>query len=332
MNHLDIYPLPDSSLFTRLENLLEDEKDFSLYQFSQNEIINEKNHKHSIVIIEENSSFLESESIFEKICAQYAKFPIVIILSANNDMFNVVKWMRKGVADCFWIGNLKKYIIINSIKESIAYIENSNHNSKESVMKSIKTRQERVVIPAEIKWETLENNQYYDLTLVLIKIVFSHNTIGRYSTKSIEKIDKLIKSEAAKIAEKFGGRLWNWQNNCGLFVYHFGDKTNCAVLMGVSFYLQFFLLCLEKLGLEEIFQLKIAVHNGIGIYHQTNTEQITSELVNSIYHLVSQYPLSNSLIITEEVFSQLSPRLTKSFVNGKEFEGRDIYIHKWYQS
>ena len=61
----------------------------------------------------------------------------------------------------------------------------------------------------------------------------------------------------------------------------------------------------------------------------TNTEEITSDVINSLVHLENQYNKEGNIIISEVVYNELSNRLKKNFQYLGEFENKKIF--KFYE-
>lgn len=185
----------------------------------------------------------------------------------------------------------------------------------------------RVQISRNSEWDTLTDNTYYNFTLVKISIIMTKDYLGRYSKTSIEKIYETIQYEISNISQNFGGKIWFWQNNTGMLVFHFGDYTNSAVLAGIYFLHNFFIMCFETLKLDEMLNFKISIHNGDSGYKKTDTDHISSDIINSIVHLDNYFTKEDNLVITEDVYKKLSVRLIPYFEPLDIYEEKQIYYY-----
>lgn len=284
--------------------------------------------KDGILLFEESDSYMTSLGQFEAIVSAYGERAAVIILSSSREILNVVRWMRKGASDYLWIGNFSGEILLSSIRGTLAFLDggqgeietdNNPPSWGDSYLK------ERVTVPQAASWESLQDNSYYDFALVSITISTDRYAVGRYSELSKEKIYSQIRQELEAEVKRFGGRIWLWNNGSALLAFHFGEAVNCAVLTSISFYNHFFLTCIKRLKLDELLKIKIALNWGNSIYHKSNTENITSDTLNSLIHLINNYASEDSLVITGDVYERLSARLKPSFKELGSFEGNRIF-------
>lgn len=284
-----------------------------------------KNRKLEVILFEEDS-FLNSIDLYEKIIKCYKKKPASIILSTNNDIYNVVRWMRKGASDYLVKESFNKTILVNSMLSSIAFMNMDSINTV-----SLKeTKYEPLQIPKNVNWEKLTNNKNYDLALIMFELVLSEKYKSRYTKSTIEMICNQIKKEVDNIVRFFGGKLWYWINNFGVFVFHFGNRVDCATLAAITIYNNFFMICIEKLKLKEVIDFKIAINSGYGIFHNSNTESITSDLINSLSHLTKKYTKTFSFNITDNTYKDLSTRLKNHFCFAEKYDSKKIYRYKYF--
>jgi hypothetical protein len=321
---VDVYYLTGSKIPDKLGKCID--KELNNYSFNFIEISKIKNVKkrpNELVIFEEEDSYLTCVDIYDRIVSFYKEKPIIIIISTNREIFNVVRWIRKGACDYIPLSELKKDVLYNSLKGSYNYSHSINEYQKVTEKKNAANH--RVIVPSNIDWNSLVDGEYYDMTLIRMSVIFNKDYIGRYSKASMENIYEKIKNELSHIFQNFSGRIWFWQNNSGIITFHFGDMVNCAVLSALYIYNQFFLLCLEKLKLDEILKFKMTIHNGNCYYHKKNTDQITSDLINTLVHVDQHITCEEELVISENVFNSLSPRLIKFFAKSAQFNKKDTY-------
>lgn len=323
-NTIDIYLLENSMIKNFLLGLL-DKKKYKINIIDQSKINFEEEKINRIVLFEEDS-FLTSSDLFRKILECYKKKPASIIVSNINEVFNVVRWMRIGASDYLLKTGLSNEKLMNSIEGSIEYTENRKSLAK--IKKEVKAKNPNIVLPININWKTLKNDDNYDLAVVMIEI--NINSDNRYSKSSIDNIYNMFKMEINKIANMFGGKLWFWSNNFGTLVFHFGDLVNCSTLSAITFYNGFFQMCIEKLKLKEVLNFKICINEGNGIFNNNNTEHITSDVINRLTHLTRKYTKNNCLNITDNVYKKLNPRLKNFFHELGKFQNKKVYQYRFF--
>lgn len=287
-----------------------------------------------ILLFEERDSYFTSLTLFESVIAAYSEKIAIIILSANRETLNVVRWMRNGATDYLWLGNFSGEILLSSVRGTLAFLAEGEvqvEREDEAVEEAWGDNyaREKVKLPQECSWDSLKDDGYYDFALVSINVSTDRYAVGRYSELSKEKIYSQIKQELEVEVKRFGGRIWLWNNGSGLLAFHFGDAVNCAVLAAISFYNNFFLTCIKKLKLDELLKIKLAVHWGNSIYHKSNTENITSDTLNSLIHLINNFAPDDSIMITGDVYEQLSVRVKNYFAETESFEGNKIFDYDY---
>jgi hypothetical protein len=328
MIHVAYYYLAESNLLNKVKKTLEGNKEYSLSTIDQADLVKGSGSVDAVVF-EEEDSYLSCVDRFDQIMEQYKSNPAIIIISSNAEMFNTVRWMRRGATDCLWVGDINQDILINAIHGSIDFLRNSVTGGKK--VKVAEVAHGRVEVPKNPPFAEMKDNEDYEMSLVMISIMMDKSAVGRYSSDTIQKMYTAIGNEAAQIATSLAGKVWYWQNDTGVIVFPFGDKSNLATIFAISFYLRFFLICYEKLKLDEVLPFSIAVHDGVGIYHKTNTDQITSDLLNSLVHLGKQYAGENDLLVTEVVYNKLAERIKLFFDKKGHFEDRDIYSYRFME-
>lgn len=325
---IDFYYLEDSNFYKTFDSL-EIPGKLKFNYISQSEAVNLKNLKNKIVFFEEES-FITSLYFYKNIINSYVNKPISIIITNNTDVYNSVQWMREGASDYLIKNTLNTEILINSLRGSIDYNKKSNIQFEDEKITKKNLKNPPIIIPRSVNWKELVDNNNYNFAIVLFEINFNKESYIRYSKEFIENIYSVFINETNKTAQIFGGKLWYFSSNSGSLIFYFDDYINCAALTAINIYNNFFLICYESLKLTELLDLKIIVHSGDGVFNSKNTDQITSDLVNSASHLIRQFAKVNTLNITEDVYLNLNPRIIKNFNKINTFEKRNIYEYKFF--
>lgn len=326
---VDVYLIKESRLDKKIEQFTKN-SEISHNFLSYDEIDELQYTKRScdVIIIEEYDSFVDTVDIFDKLVSLYENSLAIIIISNNSDIYNVVKWMRKGASDYILKNLFNEEIFYNSINGSLEFV-NKALTPKESNNQSYNNyANDRISLPTNFDWNNLPDNEAYDMSLVMISFNIEKELVSRYSKNSIEKLYDILKNEISVMSQKFGGKIWVVQPNSLILSFHFGDYINASVLFALYFFNRFFLLCLEKLKLDEILYVKLSVHAGNCFFHKTNTEQITSDVINSLVHLETQYNSFGNLVISESVYDKLSQRVSSYFEYSDIFENKKIYSYR----
>ena len=195
MQNIDVFILAESLLEEEIGKVTDVFKDNFYFNLIDVTTIKELNNDKTseIVIIEEEDSYLYSVDVFDKILSLYSIRPAIIIASSNKDIFNVVRWMRKGASDYILTNTINEELLTNSIKGAINFFKNKMPVLKDANETSDYIN-EKVTIPANINWDTVADNKYYNMSLLYISIVFDKETIARYSKESLENLSIKIKT------------------------------------------------------------------------------------------------------------------------------------------
>lgn len=326
--NIDVYYLNNSNIQKFFKKIISSDDNINIKFINQSEINKQKTFKNNIVIFEEEN-YLTSIELFQNIISKYGKETISIILSKNNEVFNVVQWMRKGATDYLVKGEFNKENLINTINGSLEYISKKNVVDLKEKRKNISFKP--IVVPKNTDWNNLKNNESYELSLVMIEIVLLEKNIGQYTKAIIDKIYFNIRNEINKIAKMFGGKLWYWNNNNGVIAFYFEDKVNCSMLAAIYFYTHFFQICMEVLKLNNIPNFKIGINEGKTVFNYLNTGEITSNIINSLSHLTKKHTENDCLNITENVYKKINPRLHKYFIKINNNKTDKLYQYQFFK-
>ncbi|HOF02167.1 MAG TPA: hypothetical protein PK385_11285 [Spirochaetota bacterium] len=323
---IDVYHLANSRLPDKLSKITASNKSWK-FNFYDYDALEKSDKKGRIVILEEEDSYISCVDVFDAIVTKYSIYPTVIIFTVNRELYNVVRWMRRGAADCLWMGDLSDQLLKNSFKSALNYIESKMDikAGRDERKKDNLYEEDKIELPQNYDWDSLKDGENYEMTLLSISAVMNKDAVGIYSKATVEKIYEQIRVEISAAAAPFGGKIWFWNNNGGMLIFHFGDNANLAALFSLYFANRFFLLTYEKLKLDKPLNYKMSIDSGKGLYHKTDTGHITSELLNFTVHIQHKLTSDNEICITERVYSKLSGRIRKYFAESEKFQDALIY-------
>lgn len=323
---IDVYHLANSRLPDKLTKMTANNKSWK-FNFYDYDALEKSDKKSRLVILEEEDSYISCADVFDIIVTNYSIYPAVIIFTVNRELYNVVRWIRRGAADCLWVGDLSDQLLRNSFKSALNYIETKMNNKagRDERKKDNLYEEDKINLPQNYDWDALKDGEIYDMTLLSFNAIINKDAIGIYSKATIEKIYEQIRIEINNIAAPFGGRIWFWNNNGGMLIFHFGDGANLAALFSLYFANRFFLFTYEKLKLDKPLNYKMSIDSGRGLYHKTDTGNITSELLNFTVHMQHKLTSDNEIYITDRVYSKLSGRIRKYFTESEKFQDVNTY-------
>lgn len=320
--NINVYSKPENKI---IKNLFEIEPKLKDYNFSYFDISDPPPPQKVIgsLIIVEETSIHDIYTAFKRIQDSYQFEPLFIITSESPNFQNAVRWMKTGASN--YIDANKKYNHeeIDKILNEALYYYGQDFFDEEEDLEPFS--HPSIEVANNCNWDILENNKYYQITVLMVSI--EKLDINKYSQETIDDILKKMEDLITNIIQNFNGKKLFWNYNNGMFIFHFGDKANCAVLASIYMLNKIKLYCLENLELQDILNLKITMHDGKILYSKNETEFITSDTINSAVHLQKINDFSNTIDITENVYKFLNPRVKRFFYKDILFEGRNIYTY-----
>jgi hypothetical protein len=189
---------------------------------------------------------------------------------------------------------------------------------------------ERNFFPLEGKdckdqWEEcLKENKEYEFSFVSVDTVDSSQLSIQEQKENLDRTYDSLHHLITMTALKNNGSLWSWQGDGGMLA--FWGKT--FILNGLFF-------CFEILGFLPVFNLKdsrinndielrFGIDRGVSLYKK-DKGSIISKSINFASHLEKKYTDSNSITISENVYSVLNEKQKSYFEKRDCLDGKDFY-------
>lgn len=283
-----------------------------------------------IIIFEETSTDNPFEKL-AKIYNSYKNAPLVIVTSEKPDYKNAVKWMKKFAID--YISSEKEYTpdeFENIINDTLIIKFNADEKEKDEPNPF---SSDPVSLEVTIDWDSLKEDQSYQMSILMASVRIRDDQLCKYSKEQIDDISLKIEKYITKRAMNMGGYKLFCHHNDGLFLFHFGDRVNLATLSAISILNKINIYCIERLFLNENFDIKLTLHDGDIIFSKKEAKFISSDAINAVFHLKNIDDSFNTLYVTENIYTKLNPRLKTLFYPYITFEGREIFSYylKFYQ-
>jgi len=273
-------------------------------------------------IIINKGGFVTSIFDYENIVTLIGSEKPVIIIADSNSTQEAVLWMRSGAADYLVKNELSDHTVSNSINESILYFqEKMPFKTDEQVF----DYGSKIQIVASGNWSSYTNNAEYPMSLAHVSIISDPSIAGKYSDTSYELLCNNFRNEIDRESNGYGGRVWFWNKENGVVIFLNENHKNQSVLFGITMFYKFALTVIERLNLETVFKVRITIHSGNGIYNESDTGQITSDIINTLMHTGNKFTDKDGVYITNSVYSDISPRLKIGFTKSGEFEGHEVF-------
>lgn len=323
---IDVYTNKNNKILSTLKKIKNELKIFNFSFYDIKEPPPPIKELGDILIFEETSCenpFVTLEKIYES----YVDPPLVIITSENPHYKNATTWMKKIAVDYI---NANENYTAEDIEKIVTEIWTIK-DEKEETENPFNSKP--ISLDVEIDWNSLEEEMLYQMTIFLTSIIIKEKELNKFSKEQLEDIISKISLYITKRALNMGGYKLLSTYNENVFVFYFGDRINLATLSAMSILNKLKLYCIEKLGLEDPPDIKLLLHDGSLIFSKKETNFISSDALNTVFHLKNFNSSPNTLFITENIYVNLNPRIKTLFYSAGNFEGREIFSYylKFYQ-
>lgn len=320
---ISVYSKQDSKIKLFIKENVSYFKDFNFVFYDISKTLPPQKVIGSLIILEE-TSFEQIFLKFSEMLDSYKYKPFFVVCSEEPTIKSAVEWMKLGADNYIEVNEeLTCDILVEVLNQSV-YFENKISSKNISVRKPFDYPP--ISLNHKIDWVSLKEGKEYNMSLLSVSI-FYKNKKNKFLDEHLDNILMKINSSIEKTISVLGGRNLFWQLSTGIFLFHFDDRISCAVASAISVLNKILLYTIEhsaQLSGSGV-GVKIVVHDGGIIYNLKDTRFITSDALNSVAHLQDSIDEINCIIITENVFEDLNPRLKRYFYRMNSYEGREIY-------
>jgi len=323
--HIDVYCNCNNKILKVIRKI---SRDLNAYVFSYYDIDESPPPVKEIgsIVIFEESSVDEPFIKFSRIYKSYISSPFVIITSEKPYYTNAVKWMKNYAVDYLDANLDYSPEEFNKILSEAIILDPMSFDESDFAETDAFSFQP-VSMEADVVWNELEDDTDYQMSILMASIIIKDDFLSKYSKEQIDDIADKMEYYMTKRATNMGGYKLFWNNNNGAYLFYFGDRINLSALACISILNKIKIYCIERLGIEDSFDIKLTLHDGNIIFSKKETKFISSDAINTVAHLKNLNINNNTLDITENIYNYLNPRLKHLFNKDKTFEGRQIYTY-----
>ncbi|HNZ27965.1 MAG TPA: hypothetical protein PLG34_10180 [Spirochaetota bacterium] len=206
--------------------------------------------------------------------------------------------------------NLK--LIINEMKEC-GYEYNQNLNKIVKIEKNEKRND----------WGFLEDGKSYNFCFVSVDICGNSKLVRKYDGAKIKESYKIFKSLVVKAVESRNGRIWSWEGDGGLLVFHLDDFVDSAVLASIDIMtsLIVFNSTMNLLGEDIIIRMGINVG---GAEYKKEVDSIISDSIELAKKIEKNHTTPQTVSISKNSYQHVNSAL-RNYFREKEINGMTIY-------
>lgn len=256
---------------------------------------------------------------------------------------------RKGImedaSEAFWAGSADyigpktdvSEITAQRLKKALAWKSSTGNASgvpetKESVSKAAQKNAKDNPNPLKTNfiassggWTSIREGSEYTFVFVYVQIDKAdklHHSLGETRAAELDlEFCRLIKQSFARCL----GQVWMWRDYGGLLLFPFDGKTCPVILDALRLWLDRPIRYAGNPALSVGFTFRMAIHIGNTVYKRPgNTGGLTSDTLNSLFHIGYKFMKSDMFYLTEEAASFIPPMLGDLFVDAGTYEARSI--------
>jgi hypothetical protein len=172
-------------------------------------------------------------------------------------------------------------------------------------------------------WGFLEEGITYNFCFVSVDICENTRIVRKYDNSIVKETYKNFNRLITNLSEARKGRIWHWEGDGGLIVYHLDDFVNQAVLTSIEILSSMAIFNATANFLGENIKIRIGINAGTAEYKK-NTNSITSDSIDLTKLIEKTHTEQSSISITKHTISHVDPFIRNYFVE-KYFNSMDIF-------
>jgi hypothetical protein len=176
-------------------------------------------------------------------------------------------------------------------------------------------------------WGRLLDGDERKMTILRLDIAGNSALVKTNPKAQIEKAYGELRSIVTKAVTSRIGRLWSWDGDGALAVFHFGSMEKMAIYAGIEILHELFFYNRLDNPLDKPVNVRIGVHIGQTVYHNNELERQKNESVKqaTIYERLAE---NNSLCVSYNCYITMD-QITLKMYSGEKADR--AYKYKLYR-
>jgi class 3 adenylate cyclase len=172
-------------------------------------------------------------------------------------------------------------------------------------------------------WGFLEEGKVYNFCFVSVDICGNSKLVREYDSLMIKDTYKNFKKMVTNSVEIRKGRIWNWEGDGGLCVFHLDDFVNQAVLSSIDIMSSMIIFNSTTNLLNEDIRIRIGINAGSAEY-KNDTASITSDSIEETKNIEKKHTEPETISISKHTVQYIDVLIRNNFIF-KEINSMDLY-------
>ncbi len=172
-------------------------------------------------------------------------------------------------------------------------------------------------------WGYLTEGVFYNFCFVSIDICGNSNFVRKYDSDSIHTTYLNFKKLVQNCVEKRNGRIWSWEGDGGLAVFHIEDFVNKAIFTAIEILASMPIFNLTSNYLDDDITIRIGINAGQAEYNK-NLQMINSEAIADARKIEKHHTLPMTISVNHHVVQNVDVSI-RNYFTFENINGRDVY-------
>ncbi|HOV14943.1 MAG TPA: hypothetical protein PK771_11705 [Spirochaetota bacterium] len=172
-------------------------------------------------------------------------------------------------------------------------------------------------------WGFLEENKIYNFCFASVDICGNSKLVRKYESSKIKDTYNNFKKLVCSIVEYRGGRIWSWEGDGGLFVFHIDDFVKDTILASIEIMSSMILFNATANFIGEDITIRIGINAGPAEY-KSDTSLIISDAIELTKKVEKKHTKPKTISITKHTAVHIDASI-RNYFNNTEIEGMDLY-------
>lgn len=258
--------------------------------------------------------------------------PVIIVGSDTSERM-IVELLHAGASDFISKRNIKFGYLPSLIRRAL--LKNQGQSISETLNQEIRSHMKedreakrryhfsRGLISNE---KAFVEGQSYNLIYIYIFLPFAALQGEDGDAQQVGNFRRELMEHLMGIPGQYGGETWNQKEDTILLVFNSTDVMGAVLtVLEMRGMIRTFNLMSENLHGQ--FLLRTGITRSPAIYRE-NHGDIVSDGINLSAHMAFASNEEENILVTEELFSEMTPRARKYFFKGMPFEGHPVYRYE----